>query len=247
MTDRLRRRRRPLRGRPPGRRGRPAPGPADQDGHHQRRLLGPVRGRRRGPARAPGRGRARPGRPGPGPDGRNRRRRGPRPARPGDGPLVPALPGRRRPGRGHRRAPLPGRGGAARPPTTSPTSATPPSRVMARIRRVDCSGPGIRRRRRGRSFSYEEPTGEPVERPRGAGPHPGAGDPAGLEGRVDLPHPHRPPPGGRDRRRRPPPVPLPRGLADPARGGQVRPHAGVRPRPARAARAGGRAPGQPTA
>jgi DNA topoisomerase I len=36
---------------------------------------------------------------------------------------------------------------------------------MARIRRVDCSGPGIRRRRRGRSFSYEEPTGEPVSDP----------------------------------------------------------------------------------
>jgi DNA topoisomerase I len=37
---------------------------------------------------------------------------------------------------------------------------------MARIRRVDCSGPGIRRRRRGRSFSYEEPTGEAVTDPK---------------------------------------------------------------------------------
>jgi DNA topoisomerase I len=36
---------------------------------------------------------------------------------------------------------------------------------MARIRRVDCSGPGIRRRRRGRSFSYEEPDGRPVTDP----------------------------------------------------------------------------------
>jgi DNA topoisomerase I len=36
---------------------------------------------------------------------------------------------------------------------------------MARIRRVDCSGPGIRRRRRGRSFSYEGPTGEVVSDP----------------------------------------------------------------------------------
>jgi DNA topoisomerase IB len=36
---------------------------------------------------------------------------------------------------------------------------------MARIRRVDCSGPGIRRRRRGRSFSYEAPTGEPITDP----------------------------------------------------------------------------------
>src|SRR4029453_4107695 len=33
---------------------------------------------------------------------------------------------------------------------------------MARIRRADCSGPGMRRRRRGRSFSYEAPTGEPI-------------------------------------------------------------------------------------
>src|SRR5512133_1261390 len=36
---------------------------------------------------------------------------------------------------------------------------------MARIRRVDCSGPGIRRRRRGRSFGYEGPAGEPVTDP----------------------------------------------------------------------------------
>jgi DNA topoisomerase I len=36
---------------------------------------------------------------------------------------------------------------------------------MARVRRVDCSGPGIRRRRRGRSFGYEEPTGETVTDP----------------------------------------------------------------------------------
>jgi DNA topoisomerase I len=36
---------------------------------------------------------------------------------------------------------------------------------MARIRRVDCSGPGIRRRRRGRSFSYEGPDGEAVTDP----------------------------------------------------------------------------------
>jgi DNA topoisomerase I len=35
---------------------------------------------------------------------------------------------------------------------------------MARIRRVDCSGPGIRRRR-GRSFSYEDPAGEAVTDP----------------------------------------------------------------------------------
>jgi DNA topoisomerase IB len=36
---------------------------------------------------------------------------------------------------------------------------------MARIRRVDCSGPGIRRRRRGRSFGYEDPAGNVIDAP----------------------------------------------------------------------------------
>jgi DNA topoisomerase-1 len=37
---------------------------------------------------------------------------------------------------------------------------------MTRIRRVDCSGPGIRRQRRGRGFSYtDELTGEPIDDP----------------------------------------------------------------------------------
>jgi DNA topoisomerase I len=36
---------------------------------------------------------------------------------------------------------------------------------VPRLRRVDCSGPGIRRRRRGRSFSYEGPAGEAVTDP----------------------------------------------------------------------------------
>jgi DNA topoisomerase-1 len=34
---------------------------------------------------------------------------------------------------------------------------------MPRLRRADCSGPGIRRRRRGRGFGYEEETGERIE------------------------------------------------------------------------------------
>jgi DNA topoisomerase IB len=36
---------------------------------------------------------------------------------------------------------------------------------MARIRRVDCSGPGIRRLRRGRGFAYLDAAGEPVRDP----------------------------------------------------------------------------------
>ncbi len=34
-----------------------------------------------------------------------------------------------------------------------------------RLRRADCSGPGIRRRRRGRGFSYEDDTGRKVDEP----------------------------------------------------------------------------------
>jgi DNA topoisomerase-1 len=37
---------------------------------------------------------------------------------------------------------------------------------MARIRRVDCSGPGIRRQRRGRSFSYLDEGGQAVSDPQ---------------------------------------------------------------------------------
>jgi len=36
---------------------------------------------------------------------------------------------------------------------------------MARIRRVDCSGPGIVRARHGRGFSYTDPAGQPVRDP----------------------------------------------------------------------------------
>ena len=34
--------------------------------------------------------------------------------------------------------------------------------IVARLRRSDCSGPGITRRRRGRGFSYAHPDGKPV-------------------------------------------------------------------------------------
>src|ERR671923_392854 len=36
---------------------------------------------------------------------------------------------------------------------------------MARLRRADCSGPGIRRRRRGKGFEYFDDDGEPVTEP----------------------------------------------------------------------------------
>ncbi|HEV2789944.1 MAG TPA: DNA topoisomerase IB, partial [Solirubrobacterales bacterium] len=40
-------------------------------------------------------------------------------------------------------------------------AATAPRR--GRLRRADCAGPGIRRRRRGRGFSYEDLAGDPIE------------------------------------------------------------------------------------
>src|SRR5919202_1588169 len=36
---------------------------------------------------------------------------------------------------------------------------------MPRLKRADCSGPGIRRRRRGKGFEYLDENGEPVEDP----------------------------------------------------------------------------------
>ena len=43
----------------------------------------------------------------------------------------------------------------------SPLAAAPVRR--GRLRRADCAGPGIRRRRRGRGFSYEDADGETIE------------------------------------------------------------------------------------
>ena len=84
---------------------------------------------------------------------------------------------------------------------------------MPRTRRVDTSGPGIRRVERGIGFSYHEEDGERItdkatlERIRVAC------DPARLDGRLDLPAPPRARAGDRLRRRRAQAVPLPRRLA----------------------------------
>ena len=75
-------------------------------------------------------------------------------------------------------------------------SPPPPSR----LRRSDCSGTGIRRAARGKGFQYLDADGERVDRRRGARADPRARDPAGVEGRVDLPVPGRPHPGHRHRR-----------------------------------------------
>ena len=101
---------------------------------------------------------------------------------------------------------------------------------MTRLRRADCSGPGITRRRAGRGFAYYDDDGRARRRARGARAHPRAGHPAGLEGRLDLPVSERSPAGDGRRRRRPQAVPLPRRLAHPPRRGEVRRHDALRAR-----------------
>ena len=83
---------------------------------------------------------------------------------------------------------------------------------MARLRRADCSAAGIHRRKRGRGFSFEDARGHDDHRRGDAGADPRAGDPARLEGGLDLPRPGRPHPGDRLRRSGPQAVPLPRPL-----------------------------------
>ncbi len=86
-------------------------------------------------------------------------------------------------------------------------------RRIARLRRSDCSGPGIRRRgtgegfripRRGRRADHRHGDGRAPRRTAGA---------TGLEGRLDLLRSDGPPPGHRDRRCGPQAVPLPPALA----------------------------------
>ena len=83
-----------------------------------------------------------------------------------------------------------------------------------RLRRSDCSEPGLRRVRRGRGFAYlddrgraPDPDPEVLERLRGLA------IPPAWQRRLDLPRPVRAPTGHRDRRRRPQAVPLPPALA----------------------------------
>ena len=119
---------------------------------------------------------------------------------------------------------------------------------MPRLRRADCSSPGIRRVRRGRGFSYvDDTTGEPIA------------DVETLERIRELTIPpawqdvwicplaERPHPGDRHRRPRAQAVPLPRPLAGATRPREIRPDARVRARAAAAAPSDRRAPAPPTA
>ena len=101
-----------------------------------------------------------------------------------------------------------------------------------RLRRSDVNGPGYRRRRAGRGFAYYDERRR-ADQGRPGRPDPGAGHPAGLAGRLDLPLAQRAHPGHRGRRRRPAAVPLPRPVAGPPRRGEARAGAGDRPAAAR--------------
>ena len=131
------------------------------------------------------------------------------------------------------------------PDRESELSSTGAPVRRGRLRRADCAGPGIRRIRRGRGFSYEDGSGGSYCGRGDAGADPRAGDPARLEGGLDLPRPVRPHPGDRLRRSRAQAVPLPRALAAAAGGTEVRAGARVRRRAAEAAPRRHRRPAPP--
>ena len=101
----------------------------------------------------------------------------------------------------------------------------------ARLRYVTGRKPGYHAPSHRRFLQLPRYGGEGDPRRGDARPHPLAGDPAGVDRRLDLPRRRRPPPGGRARRARPQAVPLPPALARGARRDEVR--ADDRLRPAR--------------
>ena len=116
---------------------------------------------------------------------------------------------------------------------------------MARLRRADCSGPGITRKRAGSGFAYYDDEGRKVTEPEVLARIRELGIPPAWKDVWICPHPERAPAGDRDRRRRAQAVPLPRGLAHAPRRGEVRRHDPLRPRAARAARARRGGPASP--
>ena len=105
--------------------------------------------------------------------------------------------------------------------------------------------PGIARRRAGRGFSYRAADGSTIRDSAVIARIRALADPAGLDRRLDLPRPARPPPGDRPRRPGPQAVPLPRALARASRRREVRPHDRVRRAPADDPRTGRRRPRPP--
>ena len=113
--------------------------------------------------------------------------------------------------------------------------------MSPRLRRADCSAPGLTRRKHGQGLHLPRRRRRAGHRARGPRADRRARHPAGLEGRLDLPGRARAPAGDRDRRRRPQAVPLPPAVAHAARLREVRRDDPLRRRAAEAARARRRA------
>ena len=73
---------------------------------------------------------------------------------------------------------------------------------MPRLRRADCSGPGFRRVRRGKGFSYLDEDGDPIDEPEVVERIRELGIPPAWERGLDLPLEQRPHPGHRHATRR---------------------------------------------
>ncbi len=121
-------------------------------------------------------------------------------------------------------------------------TTTKPTR--ARLRRSDLSVPGLARRRRGRGWQYLDSDDAAVRDEEVLRAHRRAGDPAGVDRRLDLPVPGRPHPGHGHRRGGPQAVPLPPALARAPRPAEVRRHDRLRARAAGPARARRGRPGR---
>ena len=107
--------------------------------------------------------------------------------------------------------------------------------MSPRLRRADCSGPGIRRRRRGRGFSYEDDEGRRVDEPEVLARIAELAIPPAWQDVWICPYPQRAPAGDGHRRRGAQAVPLPRRLAYAPRQREVRGHGPLRPCAAEAA------------
>ena len=107
------------------------------------------------------------------------------------------------------------------------------------LKRVDCAGPGITRRRRGKGFEYFDEDGRKITEPTVIQRISELAIPPAWDQVWVCPYPLGPHPGHRPRRGRAKAVPLPRPLARAPRSREVRGDAGLRSRPAGAAQAGG--------
>ena len=156
------------------------------------------------------------------------------------------------PARDAHRAALAGRRG--RVLTSGPCPPPPsPGEALPRLRRSDCSRPGLGRRRRGRGFSYLDESGKTITDPEVIERLNALAIPPAWREVWICPRPPGPPAGHRHRRRRTQAVPLPPALARAPRSAEVRRDARLRagaaavaaPRAARPPRRGPRPRARP--